>query len=262
MRIALGLEYDGSAFCGWQTQPGGCGVQDHLQKALSQLADTPIEVTAAGRTDTGVHATAQVVHFDTEARRAEQSWIRGSNSNLHPSARVLWACETPGSFHARFSARARTYRYLLLNEPVAPGLLLGRVGWYHRPLDVAAMASAAATLVGEHDFSSFRDAQCQAKSPVRHLSEARVARRANMVLFSFRANAFLHHMIRNVVGSLVYVGAGRHPPGWIGELLAARDRRLAAPTFPPDGLYLAGVEYDPAFTLPAFRSQPLLELDA
>lgn len=261
MRIALGLEYDGSAFCGWQTQPGGCGVQDHLQKSLTQLADAPVEVVAAGRTDTGVHATAQVVHFDTEARRDEQSWIRGGNSNLHPSARILWAREVPADFHARFSARSRTYRYLLLNEPVAPGVLLGRMGWYHRPLDEHAMAQAAAMLVGEHDFSAFRDAQCQAKSPVRALAEARVVRRANLVLFSFRANAFLHHMIRNVVGSLVYVGAGKHPPAWIGELLAGRDRTLAAPTFAPDGLYLAGVEYDRAIALPAFRSHPLLELD-
>lgn len=261
MRIALGLEYDGAAFCGWQTQPGGCGVQDHLERSLSQLADEPIAVTAAGRTDAGVHATAQVVHFDTAARRQEQAWVRGTNASLHASARVLWAREVADEFHARFSARARSYRYVLLNHPVAPGVLRARVGWYHRPLDVEAMARAAAMLVGEHDFSAFRDAQCQAKSPVRQLTQAAVRRQGDLVVFAFRANAFLHHMIRNVVGSLVYVGAGKHPPEWIAELLAARDRRLAAPTFAPDGLYLAGVEYDPAFMLPAFRPHPLLELD-
>ena len=261
IRIALGVEYDGSAFCGWQTQPGGCGVQDHLQAALSQLADTPVEVTAAGRTDAGVHATAQVVHFDTEAVRDANAWVRGTNANLDPSARVVWATQVPGDFHARFSARARSYRYLLLNEPVAPAVMLKRAGWYHRPLDADAMQRAASVLVGEHDFSAFRDAQCQAKSPIRNLTEARVERHGNLIRFGFTANAFLHHMIRNVVGSLVYVGAGKHPVEWIGELMAVRDRTKAAPTFAPDGLYLAGVQYDPQFALPAFRPQPLLEME-
>jgi tRNA pseudouridine38-40 synthase len=254
MRIALGLEYDGAAFCGWQTQPEGCAVQDHLQRALSRFADTPVEVVAAGRTDTGVHASAQVVHLDTGAVRDPISWVRGTNSNLHESARVLWAKEVTPDFHARFSARSRTYRYLLLNEPVAPAILRGRIGWYHRPLDTAPMAEALRRIAGEHDFSAFRDAQCQAKSPLRNLIEARVERRGNLLVFTFRANAFLHHMVRNIVGSLVYIGAGKHPPGWIAELLESRDRRLAAPTFAPDGLYLAGVEYDPAFGLPAFRA--------
>jgi len=259
MRIALGLEYDGAAFCGWQTQPGGCGVQDHLQQALSRFADAPIEVTAAGRTDTGVHATAQVVHFDTEARREEISWIRGTNSNLHAGARVLWAREVAADFHARYGARSRTYRYLLLDAPVAPAILRGRVGWHHRPLDVGLMAEGLAALVGEHDFSSFRDAQCQARSPVRHLMAAAVERERSLVVFTFRANAFLHHMIRNIVGALVYVGMAKHPPTWPAELLAGRDRRLGAPTFAPDGLYLAGVEYDPAFGFPAPRDHPLLD---
>ena len=259
MRIALGLEYDGTAFCGWQTQPGGCGVQDHLQQALGRFADAPIEVTAAGRTDAGVHATAQVVHFDTDAVRAPSSWVRGPNAHLDRAARVLWAAPVSDEFHARYGARARTYRYLLLDAPVAPAVLRGRVGWYHRPLDVAAMRQAVALLVGEHDFSAFRDAECQAKSPVRTMHEAAVVRRGSLVDFRFRANAFLHHMIRNLVGSLVYVGAAKHAPGWIGELLAARDRTAAAPTFSPEGLYLAGVEYDEAFGLPAFRPHPLLE---
>jgi tRNA pseudouridine38-40 synthase len=260
MRIALGVEYDGSAFCGWQTQPGGCGVQDHLQGALAKLADSPIEVTAAGRTDAGVHATAQVVHFDTEAVRDANAWVRGTNANLDPAARVVWATEVPDSFHARYSARARSYRYLLLNEPVAPAVMARRVGWYHRPLDLGAMQRAAALLVGEHDFSAFRDAQCQAKSPVRNLTEARVVAFDNLVRFAFTANAFLHHMIRNVVGSLVYVGAGKQPEAWIGELLASRDRTKAAPTFAPDGLYLAAVQYDREYSLPAFRTQPLLDI--
>lgn len=254
MRIALGLEYDGTAFCGWQTQPGGCGVQDHLEAALARFCDAPIAVTAAGRTDAGVHATAQVVHFDSPVEREAQSWIRGPNTFLPAAARVVWSHGVPDTFHARYGAVSRTYRYLLLAEPVAPAVLAGRIGWYHRPLDVASMARAAGSLVGEQDFSAFRDAQCQAKTPVRHVMEARVEARGNVVEFTFRANAFLHHMIRNIVGSLVYVGAGKHPPGWIGELLASRDRKAAAPTFAPDGLYLAGVEYDPAFGLPAFRA--------
>jgi tRNA pseudouridine38-40 synthase len=258
MRIALGLEYDGAAFCGWQTQPTGCGVQDHLQTALSAFADSPIEVTAAGRTDTGVHAAAQVVHFDTEAVREPISWVRGTNAHLPPAARVHWATTIADDFHARYSARSRTYRYLLVNASVAPALLASKVGWYHRPLDLDSMQQAAKHLVGEHDFSAFRDSQCQAKSPIRNLTEASVARRDELVVFTFRANAFLHHMVRNLVGSLVYVGAGKQQPGWIADLLAGRDRRHAAPTFMPDGLYLAAIEYDPAFDLPAFPSHPLL----
>jgi tRNA pseudouridine38-40 synthase len=256
VRIALGLEYDGASFCGWQTQPGGCGVQDHLQRALSQFAAQPIEVIAAGRTDAGVHASAQVVHFDAGVERDANAWVRGTNTYLPPAARVLWAQPVSDEFHARYGARSRTYVYLLLNEAVAPAILHGKVGWFHRPLDTAAMGAAARVLVGEHDFSAFRDAQCQAKSPVRDLREVRVEREGNQIRFTFRANAYLHHMIRNIVGSLVYVGAGRREPAWIAELLAARDRTRAAPTFAPDGLYLAGVEYDPAFELPAFRDPP------
>jgi len=236
-------------------------VQDHLQAALSKLADESIEVTAAGRTDTGVHAAAQVVHFDTGAVRDENAWVRGTNANLTEAARVVWAREVPADFHARYSARSRTYRYLLLDQGVAPAILRNRVGWYHKPLDIEAMRAGLAILAGEHDFSAFRDAQCQAKSPVRNLHQAVLERRGTLIVFTFRANAFLHHMIRNIVGSLVYVGAGKHPPGWMAELLASRDRRNAAPTFAPDGLYLAGVEYDPAFGLPAFRAQALFDDD-
>jgi tRNA pseudouridine38-40 synthase len=259
MRIAIGLEYDGSAFCGWQTQPGGCGVQDHVERALGSLAAEAVEVVAAGRTDTGVHASAQVIHFDTSAVRDENAWVRGTNTHLPAAARVLWARPVAEDFHARYGARSRTYRYLLLNEPVAPAVLRGRVGWYHRPLDVARMAEAAGSLIGRHDFSAFRDAHCQAKSPVRDLAEAQVARRGNLVTFTFRANAFLHHMVRNLVGSLIYVGAGKHEPEWLATLIDARDRSAAAPTFMPDGLYLAGIEYEPRHGLPQPRALPLLE---
>ena len=256
MRIALGLEYDGAAFCGFQTQPASCGVQDHLEAALSRFADSPVEITAAGRTDAGVHAAAQVVHLDTEVTRAD--WVRGTNAHLPPAVRAVWWKEVPSDFHARFSARARTYRYLLVNAPVAPALLANKAGWYHRPLDVARMAEGARALIGAHDFSSFRDAECQARSPVRDLAAATIVRRGELIDFTFRANAFLHHMVRNMVGALVYVGAGKQDPRWIAELIEMKDRTKAAPTFAPDGLYLAGIEYDPAFCLPAFPAHPLL----
>jgi tRNA pseudouridine38-40 synthase len=233
-------------------------VQDHLERALRDFTQAPVETTAAGRTDTGVHAAAQVVHFDTDAIREPHSWVRGPNAGLSEALRVQWSHFVPGDFHARFSARSRTYRYLLLTEPVAPALLRTRVGWYHRPLDHARMKEATSALVGEHDFSAFRDAECQARTPVRNLLEASVEQRGNLFDFTFRANAFLHHMIRNIVGSLVYVGAGREDPSWIARLLEARDRRLAAPTFSPAGLYLAAIEYDPGFGLPEFRKQSLL----
>ncbi|APV51614.1 tRNA pseudouridine(38-40) synthase TruA [Betaproteobacteria bacterium GR16-43] len=257
MRIALGLEYDGNAFCGWQSQPSGCGVQDHLEKALTAFADRPVSVIAAGRTDTGVHATAQVVHFDTDAVREDHAWVRGPNSHLDPRVRVLWACPVADEFHARFSAVSRTYHYLLLDDPVAPGALSGRLGWFHKPLDVAAMAEAAAMFLGEHDFGAFRSAECQAKSPVKLMHEARVERRSNLIVFTFRASAFLHHMVRNLVGSLVYVGAERLDAEGLAKVFASRDRRTAAPTFAPDGLYLAAIEYDSRFALPAPRPFPL-----
>jgi tRNA pseudouridine38-40 synthase len=250
MRIALGLEYDGAAFCGWQTQPSGCGVQDHLEHSLAQFTQAQIATTAAGRTDAGVHATAQVVHFDTRAEREMHSWVRGTNANLPAAARVLWSAPVADEFHARYSARSRTYRYLLLDAPVAPAVLRGRVGWHHRPLDAALMERAAQALVGEHDFSAFRDAQCQAKSPVRSLTRARVERRGNLVDFTLTANAFLHHMVRNIVGTLVYVGKDRRPALWMKAILDSRDRSRAAPTFAPEGLYLEAVEYDRKWNLP------------
>jgi tRNA pseudouridine38-40 synthase len=256
MRVALGLEYDGRPFCGWQTQPSGCGVQDVLRMALGAVAGEAVEPVAAGRTDTGVHATQQVVHFDTLARRPVSAWVRGVNAHLPESVAVVWAREVAPDFHARFSATSRTYHYLLLNHPVRPALQAGRMGWFHHPLDVDAMTAAAARLLGEQDFSAFRAAECQAKSPVRHLTDATVARLGERILFRFQANAFLHHMVRNLVGALVYVGSGRQRPEWISELLAARDRSRAAPTFSPDGLYLTGVGYDPVWALPEAGSRP------
>lgn len=250
MRIALGLEYDGSAFCGWQTQPSGCAVQDALEAALARIADQPVATVAAGRTDAGVHAGWQVVHFDTDAIRPASAWVRGVNTFLPPAVSVLWARETDPAFHARFDAISRSYRYRLLPRAARPGLLHGHVGWWHGPLDVDAMRAAAAALLGQHDFSAFRAAECQAKSPVRTLHRIEVGPDGDCIRFDLRANAFLHHMVRNIVGALVYVGAGRWPPDAIATLLASRDRRLAPPTFAPDGLSLVGVEYPSAAGLP------------
>jgi len=251
MRIALGLEYDGSGYCGWQSQAGGGAVQDAVELAVSAVADAQTRVVCAGRTDAGVHALAQVVHFDTGARRPDSAWVRGVNAHLPASVAVRWAQPVPDEFHARFSARGRRYRYLLLNRGERPGLMSRRVGWFHRPLDAEAMAAAARALLGEHDFSAFRAVECQAKSPVKILRRADVARHGDLLVFDFEAGAFLHHMVRNMVGALVYVGKGAHPPEWIGELLAARDRSRAAPTFEACGLYFAGVDYDPAWQLKA-----------
>ena len=249
MRIALGLEYDGSGFCGWQSQAGGGAVQDAVEAALSIVADRPTRVVCAGRTDAGVHALAQVVHFDTDAVRPDTAWVRGVNAHLPPSVAVRWAQPVAEEFHARFSALGRRYRYLLLNRGERPGLMARRVGWCHRPLDAEAMATAAALLLGEHDFSAFRSVECQAKSPVKMLRRADVARHGDLLVFDFEASAFLHHMVRNLVGALVYVGKGAHPPAWLGELLAGRDRARAAPTFEACGLYFAGVDYDPVWQL-------------
>jgi tRNA pseudouridine38-40 synthase len=256
-RVALGLEYDGSAYHGWQTQPGGNTVQDHLERALGQVHSAPVSTIVAGRTDAGVHASAQVVHFDTEHARPESAWVRGTNSLLPPGIAVLWAKETGPGFHARFGARERAYRYVLLNHPVRPAIAAGRVGWVHGELDVKTMADAAGALLGVHDFSAFRAAECQAKSPVRELNQVRVERRGHYVSFDFRGNAFLHHQVRNMVGALVWVGLGRRPGTWLGKLLASRDRRLGAATFAPDGLYLVDVRYDTEWNLPPFDSRTI-----
>ncbi|HSG75210.1 MAG TPA: tRNA pseudouridine(38-40) synthase TruA [Burkholderiales bacterium] len=251
MRIALALEYDGSRFLGWQTQPGGGTVQDTLQAALSGIAGAPVQVTCAGRTDRGVHARGQVVHFDTEAERPDSAWVRGVNALLPDSVAVLWAIRVADEFHARYAARARTYRYVLLNRPVRPALAARHAGWYHTTLNIDAMRAAARQLVGEHDFSAFRSAECQAKSPVRTLHALEVEARGERIDFLLRANAYLHHMVRNIVGTLIYVGNGRHAPAWVGEVLASRDRARAAPTFAAEGLYLERVEYAERWGLPA-----------
>lgn len=250
VRIALGLEYDGSAFCGWQTQPGGCAVQDVLEAALGRVHAGPIDTIVAGRTDAGVHALSQIVHFDAVHPRPLEAWVRGVNACLPDSIAVLWAREVSPEFHARACAVERTYHYVLLNHRVRPALLAGRVGWVHQRLDIERMQEAARVLLGRHDFSAFRAAECQAHSPIRELRRAKVSRYGDLVLFEFSANAFLHHQVRNMVGALVWVGLGRRPVEWMGELLASRDRRLGAATFAPDGLYLTGVRYDPAWGLP------------
>jgi tRNA pseudouridine38-40 synthase len=256
-RIALGVEYDGSRFLGWQTQPGGGTVQDALEPALSAIAGEPIDVTCAGRTDRGVHARGQVVHFDSGAERPDSAWVRGVNALLPDSVAVLWSQRVPEDFHARYCALSRTYRYVLVNRPVRPALAARYAGWHHAPLDVEAMRAAAADLLGEHDFSAFRAAECQAKSPVRTLQELRIERTGERVDFVLRANAWLQHMVRNIVGTLVYVGSGRQPAHWVRTLLESRDRKLAAPTFAGEGLYLEAVEYAATWNLPAPLGAPL-----
>ncbi|GAB4465526.1 MAG: tRNA pseudouridine(38-40) synthase TruA [Burkholderiaceae bacterium] len=259
MRLALGLEYDGAAFTGWQTQPGGTGVQDAVERALEAFANHRIATICAGRTDAGVHATYQVIHFDTHVERPLQSWVRGVNRWLPPAAAVRWAALVPDAFHARFGARARRYDYWLLNDAVRSPLAEKRVGWVYRPLDHDAMRIAAKHLIGTHDFSSFRAAECQAASPVRELRELRIERFGRLIRVRAVANAFLHHMMRNLVGTLVYVGLGRRPPDWVREVVQARDRSAAAPTFAADGLYLTHVQYDPLLALPAATDHmPLL----
>ena len=260
MRVALGIEYDGAAFCGWQTQPSRCGVQDHVEAALAHIAGERVATVCAGRTDAGVHALDQVVHFDTAAQRPESAWVRGVNASLSAGCAVLWAREMPDAFHARYSAVNRCYRYLLLNRAVRPGVAQRRVGWFHLPLDVERMRQAAALLAGEHDFSAFRSSECQARSPVRELRRVDIDRRGDLVVFELCANAFLHHMVRNLVGTLVYVGKGKHPPEWVGDVLASRDRARAAPTFDAAGLYLARVDYDASWNLPAPRAHAFEEL--
>ena len=253
MRIALGLEYDGNHFCGWQTQPEGCGVQDRLEQALSDMAGHQIGVVAAGRTDTGVHALCQVVHFDTETERPLSAWVRGINANLPPNVRVLWAHVVPEDFHARFSARRRDYQFVLYNAPVASAVMASKASWFHLPLDVGKMAEGAKFLEGEHDFSAFRASECQAKSPIRTLYEAEVSKHGDCIVFNFSGNAFLHHQVRNMVGALIYVGKGSFEPLHIKTLLQARDRTKSPPTFSPDGLYLTGVGYEVHWGVPPTR---------
>lgn len=249
-RIALGIQYDGSPWHGWQTQPDGHTVQDRLQAAIKDFTQVDISTVCAGRTDTGVHALEQVVHLDTVLERTPSSWVRGLNSFLPPSIAVRWACEVPADFHARFSAIARCYQYVLYNNQVRSPLHRNRTGWAFRPLALKPMQEAALLLLGEHDFSAFRAASCQALSPVKTMHDIQIEQRGDLFMFTLRANAFLHHMVRNIVGSLISVGKGDYPPAWLQEVLLGRDRKHAAPTFMPDGLYLAKVIYDDKWALP------------
>lgn len=259
-RLALGLQYDGSPWHGWQTQLSGNTIQDQLELALRAFTQRSITTTCAGRTDAGVHAAEQVIHFDTELDRPMSSWVRGLNAHLPSSIAVRWAhavhvkneidLQGEQDFHARFSARSRTYHYLLYNHPVRSPLWVGKAGWVFRPLDLQKMHDAAQSLVGKHNFSAFRSVDCQAKSPVKTMHRISLSQRDHMVVVTFQASAFLHHMVRNIVGSLVYVGTGRQPVDWVMSLIAQKNRHLAAPTFSPDGLYLAKIEYDPKWNLP------------
>jgi len=255
MRIALAVEYDGRPYCGWQSQQNVLTVQDTLQRALSQIAGESISINAAGRTDAGVHAQEQVVHFDTQVNRPLAAWVRGVNTLLPDSIAVRWAHPVPDEFHARFSAHGRSYRYLLINRATRSAIHAGKVGWFHLPLDIAAMQAAAQCLLGEHDFSAFRAAECQAKSPVKHLHRLDIRRHGEMLIFDLSADAFLHHMVRNIVGCLVYVGKGKYPPDWLTGVLDSRKRRLAAPTFAPDGLYLRCIQYEAKWGLPQMENQ-------
>ncbi len=250
MRLALGIEYDGSDFAGWQSQPGQRTIQGAVEHALTTVAAHPVQVSCAGRTDAGVHASGQIIHFDTSARRSERSWIFGANANLPKEVVVLWAKEVPDSFHARFSALRRRYRYVIFNRPVRPTFLAKRTAWEYRPLDETRMADAARFLVGEHDFNAYRATGCQARSSVRRVHFLNVSRRDEFVYVDIEANGFLHHMVRNIAGVLMAIGAGKHPPEWAREVLESRERRLGGVTASPHGLYLVQVTYPERFGLP------------
>ena len=250
MRVVLGVGYRGQAYRGWQSQPDGNTVQDRLEHALARFADRPLRTVCAGRTDTGVHALNQVVHLDTPVERAESSWVRGTNRFLPPDIAVQWCRFTDESFHARYAAIGRRYVYVLLEAPVRPAVEAGSVGWSFRALDGAAMESAARLLLGEHDFNAFRSSECQAPTPVKTIRSIAITRRGAYWRFEFDANAFLHHMVRNLMGSLLAVGSGTRDQAWLAGVLASKDRSLAAPTFPADGLYFVGPYYDPAHAIP------------
>ncbi len=249
MRIAIGLEYDGSSYHGWQKQTELDTVQDRVEQALSQVADEPITVICAGRTDTGVHAIDQVIHFDTGAKRSEMNWILGGNSALPKTIRIHWAKQVPDEFHARFSAHARCYQYHIVNAPTHRALLANYSSWYPQALDEKHMQLAAQDLIGEHDFSSYRATVCQSKSPHRQVMELSVTRQNENIIIDIKANAFLHHMVRNIAGVLITIGAGKQPVSWAKEVLEAKDRRAGAATAHPQGLYLTEVSYPKEFKL-------------
>jgi tRNA pseudouridine38-40 synthase len=256
MRIALGIEYDGTGFFGWQRQSEGRTVQSCVEAALSEVADHQVKVICAGRTDTGVHATGQVVHLDTAAVRAMEGWKRGGNAHLPPDVRVQWAHPVDDTFHARFGATERYYRFIIHNHPVRSALLRNRVGWEYQPLDESRMITASRHLLGEHDFTSFRAVACQAHSPVRTVYHLELARHGDFIYLDIKANAFLHHMVRCIAGVLIAVGRGEHAPGWVAEVLAAKDRSLSGVNAPPAGLYLVAVRYPDEFKLPSGYNLP------
>ncbi len=249
-RWALGLEYDGNGFCGWQRQLDQESVQGVLETALSRVAQCPVTVIVAGRTDTGVHALCQVVHFDSPVVRPPAAWVRGANTFLPKGVALRWARIVPDRFHARFSATARRYRYVILNRREKSALWRNHTAWIYSPLDVQAMQAAAQTLVGIHDFSAFRASACQAKSPIRNLCQLQVTRRGELIAIDAEANGFLHHMVRNLAGVLIAIGSGERPVGWAVEVLASRDRCQAGVTAPPGGLYFVAPRYPAEFGLP------------
>ena len=251
MRIAVGVEYDGSRFCGWQLQEDGVRtVQGAVESALGKVANHEVRVICAGRTDTGVHATEQVIHFDSDAARDERAWVFGANANLPKDVVLLWAKPVSDEFHARFSAIRRSYRYVIFTREVRPTFLAGRVTWHHHDLDIERMQQAGNLLLGEHDFSSYRAIACQAKSPVRTLHRLEVSRQGPFIFIDVEANAFLHHMVRNIAGVLMSIGAGEKPVEWSREVLEARDRTLGGVTAHPSGLYLTAVGYPEEFGIP------------
>ncbi len=250
MKIAACVEYDGSGFCGWQVQLGVRTVQECVERAFSRVADHDVRVVCAGRTDTGVHATGQIVHFETDSQRAAHNWVLGANSFLSKDVSVIWSLGVDETFHARFSARSRRYRYVILNRAIRPAILNTRVSWFRKPLDTKLMQQAADIFVGEHDFSSFRSYACQAKSPVRTIHSITITRSGSFVYIDIHANAFLHHMVRNIAGVLMAVACGERSSSWVSDLLEVCDRTEGGVTASPDGLYLVQVEYDPAYGLP------------
>lgn len=254
MRIALGIEYNGSNYCGWQYQDHCRSVQAVVEAALAKVAAEPIRIACAGRTDAGVHALEQVVHFDTQAQRIPRGWVFGANANLPDDIAVLWATTVPDSFHARYSAQRRAYRYVILNRPVRPGLHTQRVCWEYRPLQVERMQHAAQFLLGEHDFSSYRAQACQAKSPVRTVHQLSMQRQGDFVILDIAANGFLHHMVRNIAGVLMTIGAGEQEPDWAQHILQQRDRSQGGITASPHGLYFVSASYPQEFALPAVET--------
>jgi len=256
MRVALNVEYDGTDFCGWQSQKDCRSVQQEVELAISTVADQSVDVVCAGRTDAGVHATGQVIHFDSDAVRSERNWVLGCNANLPRDISISWAKAVTDDFHARFSATARSYRYVILNRMTRSAIYRNRVSWHHQSLDEKRMSQAATSFLGEHDFTSFRAIACQANHAVRTMHEISVKRQGDFIILDVKANAFLHHMVRNIAGTLIAIGEGIQKPGWVEELLELKDRAQAGITAPSHGLYLANVEYPVEFNLPGGYAAP------